>query len=357
MYNVKDLEAVKKNCRSFWNKEFIGRPYMELTAHKDGAPHYNKDISYVKRLNDALKGDYSSAVYDYVDVAKATMYYCEAVPHFKADLCPDQYAAFYGAKVVGREGEYTTWIDKPVAEQLCNLDLTFDPNNEFFKMVVNAVRTAAEIADGNFVVNVPDFHSNLDALSALLSPMNLCYELMDSPEDLEECLNKLNSDFARIYNIFYEAGNMKETGTITWHPLYCEGKMTAIQCDFSCMMSPADARKYVIPSIESELDAVDHAFYHYDGKMALGHFEDVASIKRLDGIQWVPGAGEKRTIYWMDLLKKIQAHGKSVWLKDWTAEEILADKELDPSFTMFSLHLDSEAEAEEFLEKLEKKYR
>ena len=91
--------------------------------------------------------------------------------------------------------------------------------------------------------------------------------------------------------------------------------------------------------------------------MALGHFEDVASIKRLDGIQWVPGAGEKRTIYWMDLLKKIQAHGKSVWLKDWTAEEILADKELDPSLTMFSLHLDSEAEAEEFLEKLEKKYR
>jgi 5-methyltetrahydrofolate--homocysteine methyltransferase len=224
-------------------------------------------------------------------------------------------------------------------------------------MAVNAVRTAAEIADGNFVVNVPDFHSNLDALSALLSPMNLCYELMDSPEDLEECLNKLNSDFARIYNTFYEAGNMKNTGTITWLPLYCEGKMTAIQCDFSCMMSPDQARQFVILSIEKELESVDRAVYHYDGKMALGHFDDVMAVKRLDCIQWTPGAGQKRTIYWMDLLKKVQAGGKSVWLRDWTAEEILADTELDPALTAFTLDLKSEREAEEFMEKLERKYR
>ncbi len=58
-----------------------------------------------------------------------------------------------------------------------------------------------------------------------------------------------------------------------------------------------------------------------------------------------------------DLLKKIQAGGKSVWLRDWTAEEILADKEPDPALTAFVLHLNSESEAEDFMEKLEKKYR
>ena len=40
-----------------------------------------------------------------------------------------------------------------------------------------------------------------------------------------------------------------------------------------------------------------------------------------------------------------------------TAEEILADKELDPALTAFVLHLNSESEAEDFMEKLEKKYR
>ena len=108
------------------------------------------------------------------------------------------------------------WIKEPVAEELCDLDLRFDRNNGFFQMVEKAVRTAAEIADGNFIVHVPDYHSNLDTLSALLSPQNLCYELMDNPEILEEKLNQINNDFDRIYNIFYEAGNMKQTGTLSW---------------------------------------------------------------------------------------------------------------------------------------------
>jgi hypothetical protein len=59
----------------------------------------------------------------------------------------------------------------------------------------------------------------------------------------------------------------------------------------------------------------------------------------------------------MDLLKKIQKQGKSVWLRDWTPEEILADRELDPALTAFVLRVNSEAEAEDFMEKLEKKYR
>ena len=357
MYNVKDLDAVKKNWRSFWNHEFIGRPYVLVTAPKNGVVVPKKDETYVRKLNDARRGDFFSAVNDFVETAKATMHYGESLPHYKADLCPDQYAAFYGAEVEARDGEYTTWIKAPVAETLDELDLTFDRNNSFFQMVEKSVRTAAEIANGNFIVHVPDYHSNLDALSALLSPQNLCYELMDNPEVLEEKLTQINNEFNRIYNIFYEAGNMKQTGTLSWLNAYCEEKMSVIQCDFSCMMSPDQARQFVIPSIEKELESIDRSVYHYDGKMALGHFDDIMAIDRLDCIQWTPGAGQKRTIYWMDLLKKVQAGGKSVWLRDWTAEEILADKELDPALTAFVLHLNSEAEAEDFMEKLEKKYR
>ena len=357
MYNVKDLEAVKKNWRSFWNHEFIGRPYVLVTAPKNGTQREQIDESYVKKLNDAKNGDFSSAVNDFVRVAKNTMHYGESLPHYKADLCPDQYAAFYGAEIEGRAGEYTTWVKEPVAEELCDLDLKFDRNNEFFKMVEKSVRTAAEIADGNFIVHVPDYHSNLDTLSALLSPQNLCYELMDNPEILEEKLNQINNDFDKIYNIFYEAGNMKQTGTLSWLNAYCEDKMSVIQCDFSCMMSPEQVRKFVIPSIEKELESIDRSVYHYDGKMALGHFDDIMAIKRLDCIQWTPGAGQKPTYEWMELLKKIQAGGKSVWLRDWSPEQILNDTELDPALTAFVLHVNSEAEAEDFMEKLEKKYR
>ncbi len=359
MYNVKDFEEVKKNYRNFWNKEYIGRPYIQLSAPKNGVTsrYVYDDLSYVKRIRAIEKGDYEGEVRKFEELAKSVMHYGEAFPCYCADISPDQYAAFYGAQIDARDGEWTTWVKRHMADNLADLDLTLNLDNPAILQLEKSIKVATEIADGNFMVQAPDYHSNLDALSALITPTNLCFELMDHPELLEEKLNAINNDFKTLYDVFYKAGNGDKLGSTGWIPMYCEGRYSIIQCDFSCMMSPDDARKYVIPSIEKEAESLDRMFYHYDGKMALGHFEDVLAIEKLDGIQWVPGAGEKRTIYWMDILKRIQEKGKSVWISDWSKEEILADTELDPRLTMFSLHLGSEAEAEDFMEKLERKYR
>jgi 5-methyltetrahydrofolate--homocysteine methyltransferase len=357
MYNVTDIAAVKARLGRFWRHESIGRPYVLLTAPKNGNPPPAVDLSYPRRVRAARTGDYASVVRDFECLSQSIVHYGESMPIFSADLCPDQFAAFYGADIVARDGETTTWIGKNVADTLDALDLTFHRDAPALVQLEQFIRQATEMANGNFLVSLPDFHSNLDTLSALLSPMNLCYELMDSPDALSRQLQLINDQFKTIYDIFYAAGDMQKNGTVNWIPVWCEGRSSAVQCDFSCMMSPRDARKYVIPSIEAELDALDHAIYHYDGEMALGHFDDVLAIERLDGIQWVPGAGKPRTIEYMDLLKKIQKAGKSTWIYDWSAEEILADRELDPDLTIFSLGLPSEAAAEDFMERLERKYK
>lgn len=357
MYNVTDVAAVKARLGSFWRHESIGRPYVLLTAPKKNTPPAAVDLSYVRRVRDAARGDFTSAVRDFEKWAQTIVHYGESLPQYSADLCPDQYAAFFGAEIVAREGEITTWIGKNLADTLDGLDLTLRRDNATLCALECAIRTAATIADGNFLVQLPDFHSNLDTLSALLSPQNLCYELMDAPKELETALSRVNATFAQVYDIFYAAGNMQTMGTTNWIPIWCEGRASAIQCDFSCMISPRDARKYVIPSIEAELSCLDHAIYHYDGEGALGHFEDVLAIDALDGVQWVPGAGKPRTIEYMELLRRIQAAGKSTWIYDWSAEEILADRTLDPALTIFSLGLPSEDAAEDFMERLERKYR
>jgi succinate dehydrogenase flavin-adding protein (antitoxin of CptAB toxin-antitoxin module) len=59
-----------------------------------------------------------------------------------------------------------------------------------------------------------------------------------------------------------------------------------------------------------KLHFLDHCVYHYDGKGALGHLDDILAIPDIDVIQWVPGDGNPRSIEWMDLLHKIQAAGK-----------------------------------------------
>lgn len=85
------------------------------------------------------------------------------------------------------------------------------------------------------------------------------------------------------------------------------------------------------------------------------HLDAILSIDKIDCIQWVPGEGQPRTLEWMDLLKKIQAAGKSVWLYDWTAEEIKAyHKELQPDKVAFSLGTATPSEADSLLEYLSK---
>ena len=146
------------------------------------------------------------------------------------------------AEIVARDGDITTWIDKNVADTLGELDLTLDRNAPALRQLEDFIRTATEMANGNFLVTLPDAHSNMDTLSALLSPMNLCYEVMDSPALLQEKLRQINDAYATLYDIFYEAGRMKENGTVNWIPIWCQERSAAIECDFSCMISPRDGR-------------------------------------------------------------------------------------------------------------------
>jgi 5-methyltetrahydrofolate--homocysteine methyltransferase len=83
----------------------------------------------------------------------------------------------------------------------------------------------------------------------------------------------------------------------------------------------------------------------------LPHLEDILSIKEIDSMQWVPGAGQPPTYEWMDLLKRFQKAGKSVQIYDWPLETIKAlHKELDPALVFYCCWASSRDEADAFLD-------
>jgi len=174
---------------------------------------------------------------------------------------------------------------------------------------------------------------------------------MDCPGDVHRILDKVRKTYRDVFEMAYKSANLNKTGSIGWAPTYCpSGKFAVIQCDFSCMVSPSQAREFVIPAIAEEASFLDHCVYHYDGKDALGHLDDILSIKEIDVIQWVPGDGQPRTIEWMDLLKKIQKAGKGLWIYDWTNQEIIDNfKELSPEGLCFSTFASSQKEADNLL--------
>ena len=58
--------------------------------------------------------------------------------------------------------------------------------------------------------------------------------LYDEPELVQQGLAQARAMYQPIYENLYAAGGMsKETGTVGWFPMWCEGKTAAVQCDLS----------------------------------------------------------------------------------------------------------------------------
>jgi hypothetical protein len=76
------------------------------------------------------------------------------------------------------------------------------------------------------------------------------------------------------------------------------------------MISPQMFERFVLPDLAVCCQALDHAFYHLDGKGQTLHLDMLLSLARLRGIQWIPGDGQPPPEKWLPLLKRIRDRGK-----------------------------------------------
>ena len=346
------LAHTKKYAEAFWQKEMIDRPYVCVTAPIKPVVF---SWSPAKSFDVCMREAYDEILIPYQNLIDHTFFGGEALPNLELTLGPDQYAAFLGGTIEASSENVTTWVH-PFIDDWSDFHAQIDRSPDgYFEKLKRFFEYAAKQASGRFLLNMLDLHSNMDALSAMRGAQNLCFDLIDSDEEIHRVLKEVNDTYESVFQMAYEAGGMKEAGTIGWSPIYCSQKSAVLQCDFSCLIGPEHANEFVFPAIEYEASLLDHNIYHLDGKDALRHLDTILSLDCIDCIQWVPGAGQPRTLEWMDLLKKIQSAGKSLWIYDWTAEENKAyHKELNPALVAFSLQTDTPDQAQSLLETLKK---
>lgn len=334
----------------FWAGDFIGRPLLAVTAPRC------KDVKCVPYMAGAKEKDYDKVFRDFHTYAKNIYWAGESMPAFECTFGPDQFAAFFGGKIT--YGNYgTSWIEPFLREmdQPMELDLRDDG---YLAEMCRFIEKGVQSSQGEFLINMLDLHSNIDALSAARGPQNFMLDLYDAPEAVLKQTERINQGYKKVFEAVSNAGKMQQNGYYGWAPTYSKEKFSVVQCDASCMMGREMFRKFALPSIEFEVSQLKHCVYHYDGKEALGHLDDILAIPGIDVIQWVPGAGQPRTLEWMDLLKKIQSAGKGLWIYDWTADEIIAKcKELKPEKLIFSLTVETPEEADRLIQSVEKLYR
>ena len=345
-----DFDAAARRWDAFWQGEIIGRPCLHIIAPRDGC----EPAPMPPRLAGKTLG-YRQAVETYEAFAASHVFLAEAIPFFRPGFGPDQFAAFFGARLrLSPESDDTSWVEPCISDWDQAMPLEIKEDNPTWQEVLEFTRVAAELSAGKFLVGQLDYHSNMDCLAALRGPGQLCMDMADMPETIDRAMAQVESWFGPAYDAVYEAGKM-QCGTITGIPAYSRGKFVAAQCDFIGMISPAMARRFVIPALEEEAAHVDHCIYHYDGPDALVHLDDICAIGDINAIQWVPGTGNGDHVDWIDLLKTFQSKGKGLEVFGTPEQVKRLHRELAPGGVFYLVtDVESEREGRELIEWFER---
>ena len=339
-----DFAAASERWEAYWQGEIIDRPVVCVSAPRAG---YDRAPPITYR--DRVFGDMDEVIDRILRSGEATYYGGESIPTAWLSFGPDEIACFCGGELnwLGESGD-TNWSRPFVCDWDSALPLRLQEDNLLWQRMLTFFRKAAEQVSGKMLVGSLDLHTNMDLLSGVRGPEQLCLDLMDRPDAIDRAMESARAVFPAVWEAIARAGRMRERGFC--HGAYSPEGVAVLQCDFCYMISPDMFRRWVLLALEEEAEIVRHAVYHWDGPGALVHTDDLMHSRGLHTLSYVPGAGRGTHLDYVDLLQQVQEGGKSVQVWGTPEEVKQLHRVLRPEKVMYSTSTQSQAEAEELLE-------
>lgn len=348
-----DYEESKQRIDAFWECELIDRPVVQFTLEKPPEERVPLPVSHHGTPRDRwLDAEYQA------ELALATLsnqeFLGDSMPVAFPNLGPDLFSAFYGCPLTF--GDYGTSWSSPILHDWSRVDeIQFDWDNFYLKKLHEMTDAMLEIGKGKFITGMTDWHPGGDCVAALRDPQNLALDLVQHVEEVKALLSRIETDYFRVYDMFYDKLRAAGLPLSTWTPLVCDGKFYLPSNDFSGMISKRMFDEVFLPGIINECRFLDRSLYHLDGPGALRHLDSLLAIPELDAVQWVPGAGNEGFGRWIPVYRKVQAAGKAVQVLCDYAEIDLIIQTLDPHGVFLTVsNVPSREAALDMLKRLER---
>jgi 5-methyltetrahydrofolate--homocysteine methyltransferase len=231
-------------------------------------------------------------------------------------------ATFVGGELFA--DERTVWFRPAADREIADTRFRYDPDAPWPRRIMAVARAAAERWQGAVLVGTADIGGNLDVLSTFRPAEKLLLDLYDHPEEVKRLTWEEHEAWWRAFDDLNAILCPPNPGYTCWTSLFSETPYYMLQCDFAYMIGPAMFDAFVRPELAATCRRLGHAFYHLDGTGQLPHLDSLLAIEELDGIQWVPGAGEKPQAGWPDVYRRIHEAGKRIQIFDNARLETLA---------------------------------
>jgi hypothetical protein len=239
----------------------------------------------------------------------------DALPVFCPWLGPDQFAAWLGAELILKPRAFTSWAKPFVEDWDEHPEFQIAADNPWWSLYLDILRESARAGRDKWVTGYPDLHTGVDALSAIRGRDRLALDLVENPAPVLRAMRQMTVLWEWVVDTVSAIVLPAGQGTTNWTMGWSDQRFLCIgQNDFTCMISPQMFEHFCGADTRECCDYVDWAMYHLDGPGAIRHVPWLLRLEKLHCVQWIQGAGQKPPSQWLELLRQIQAGGKSVQL-------------------------------------------
>lgn len=336
---------------AFWNRALDKGPLLWVTVPNATPAIPPKEPATEDALWTDVEYVLAKAEYD----LSHTYWAGDALPMHHPWLGPNQFAAWLGAEMQLQPRENTSWV-QPFLKNADYPSFQLDLSNRWWRLYLDLVRASVEQGRDKWITAYPDLHTGIDALAAIRGPEQLMFDMLESPGMVRGAMTRMTQLWKEVVDLVSSMVLPSGQGTSNWTMGYSSQRFLCIgQNDFTCLISPRMFDDFCLDDTIQCAKHVDRTIYHLDGSDALKHLPRILEIERIDCIQWIQGAGKPLPSQWLDLLRRIQAAGKSVQLfyagahggdADFQRELEILCSALDPKRLFVVIEAGSVAEAD-----------
>ena len=239
----------------------------------------------------------------------------DAYPNINMDCFgPGVVAAFLGAELDNTTGN--VWFHPKKELPLNELHFEYTEDNVWFRRIMEIYEAAAEKWNGSVVMGIPDLGGIIDILSTFRPGESLMFDLYDEPEEVERLVGEIHTVWHQYYQKILTLLRQSSPYHTDWSGMLSDKTSYVIQADFTYMIGPDMFNQFVLPELTKTVSVLERTLYHLDGPGEIAHLDSLLSIEELDGVQWIPGAGNPEGFdsYWDNVYNKIQEKGKFIQL-------------------------------------------
>ena len=307
----KPLTRALTRNEAFWRNELDDGPLLWITAaNAKPGPTVPEPASDEELWTNV---DYRMAATE--STLARTHFAGDALPVFCPYFGPDQFSAWLGADLILKPRESTSWSKPLVDDWQAHPQFRIAPDNHWWQLYLQTVRESVRVGKDRWVTGYPDLHTGIDALSSLRSPDRLATDLVEDPAAIHRAMRQMTDLWKFVVDSVSDIVLPAGQGTSNWTMGWSRQRFLCIgQNDFSCMISAEMFAEFCEQDNRECCDHVDATLYHLDGPGAIRHVPHLLQLPHLNCIQWIQGAGQPLPSQWLDLLRQIQAGGKSVQL-------------------------------------------